>query len=270
MTFATGRTIGCRKTMVVVEEEEAGDVTPSWQIRVLGPIDLLTPSGPVSIGGRRPRMLIGALSIAATRTVAIDHLLDVLWGDDPPASAINTLHSNISRLRAVLGSDAIRLVDHSYRLGVCVENLDALEFERLIRAAGEDECPPARARDLCHRALALWRGSPFGDLGDVDPFRLEAIRLDELRLIAMETQLEAEMAMNHPELVIGALESAVRESPYRERLWFLLIEALAKAGRRVEALRACTELRELLGEVGLDGGPTLTALEDRIVQGLDS
>lgn len=243
--------------------------TPNWQIRVLGPIDLLTPTGTESFGGRRPRMLVGALCIAATRTVPVDHLVEVLWGDDPPESAMNTMQSYISRLRGLLGAEAIQTFDHSYRLDVCVDNLDALEFERLIRTATDDDCPPSQARDLCHRALALWRGNPFGDLADIDPFRLEAIRLDELRLIAMETQLEAEVGMNHPELVIGTLESAVEENPYRERLWLLLIEALARAGRRVEALRACAELRGVLGDVGLDGSPTLTALEDRIVQGTD-
>ena len=108
---------------------------------------------------------------------------------------------------------------------------------------------------------------PFGELADVDPFRLEAMRLDELRMLAMETQLEAELEMNHPELVIGTLEAAVQESPYREHLWLMLIEALTRNGRRREALQACHELRSLLGEIGLEPGTSLIALEDRIVQG---
>jgi DNA-binding SARP family transcriptional activator len=75
--------------------------------------------------------------------------------------------------------------------------------------------------------------------------------------------------LNHAELVIGTLESAVQENPYRERLWYLLIEALSRDGRRRDALEACSQLRRVLGEVGLEGGATLEALEDRIVQGVD-
>jgi DNA-binding SARP family transcriptional activator len=214
-------------------------------------------------------MLIGTLAMAAGRIVSTDHLIEVLWGDDPPESAVNTLQSYISRLRRLLGYDAIRMVDHGYQLQVDAEDIDALRFERLIRTALDDDCPPAESRALCHEALGLWRGIPFGDLADVDPFRLEALRLDELRMSAMETQLQAELALNHPELVIGALESSVQENPYRERLWFLLIEALSRDGRRREALEACSQLREVLGEVGLSGGARLSELEDRIVQGVD-
>lgn len=207
--------------------------------------------------------------MAAGRIVSSDHLIEVLWGDDPPESAMNTLQSYVSRLRRLLGDDSIRMVDHGYQLHVDAENIDALRFERLIRAAADDDCPPAESRALCHEALGLWRGVPFGELADVDPFRLEAIRLDDLRMLAMETQLAAELASNHPELVIGALESAVAENPYRERLWYLLIEALGRDGRRREALETCSQLRAVLGEVGLEGGARLAELEDRIVQGVD-
>lgn len=241
----------------------------AWTIRVLGPVDLQTPEGIVSFGGCLPRMLVGALAMAAGRIVSNDHLVEVLWGDDPPESAVNTLQSYISRLRRLLGYDAIHMIDHGYQLQVDTEDIDALQFERLIRAALDDATPPDVSRARCHEALGLWRGTPFGDLADVDPFRLEALRLDELRMVAMETQLEAELALHHPELVIGALDSAVQENPYRERLWYLLIEALSREGRRREALEACSRLRTTLGEVGLEGGPRLAELEDRIVQGVD-
>lgn len=251
-------------------ESDVAELHGDWTIRVLGPVDLATPDGIMSFGGRLPQMLIATLAIAAGRIVSSDHLIEVMWRDEAPASAVNTLQSYVSRLRHFLGREVIELADHGYLLNADVEQVDALRFEQLIRAATADDCAPQESRSLCHDALQLWRGMPFGELADVDPFRLEAMRLDELRMLAMETQLEAELEMNHPELVIGTLEAAVQESPYREHLWLMLIEALTRNGRRREALNACSELRSLLAEIGLEPGRSLIALEDRIVQGTDA
>ena len=236
-------------------------------IRVLGPIDVVTPSGPVAVGGRQARALLGALAVGAGHAVAIDHLYEVLWGDHPPESAYNTLQSYVSHLRHLLGADAVIRVDHSYQLTAGVENLDALLFERLVNEGSESRENPERCQHLGREALALWRGRPFGDLADDEGFRLEAYRLDELRLVAMELILEADVALGHHELVVGELESAVEEHPYRERLWYLLISALSQSERRVEALRVCARLRDELAEVGLAPTDQLIAMEQDIVAG---
>ena len=68
-------------------------------------------------------------------------------------------------------------------------------------------------------------------------------------------------------MALGELLAATEEQPYREHLWFLLIEALASHGRRVEALRACRKLRNVLAEVGVEAGEDLLSLEQRILQG---
>jgi DNA-binding SARP family transcriptional activator len=269
MTFATGLPARTDPTMGR-GEKDVSEPQACWTIRVLGPVDLATPDGIKSFGGRLPQMLVATLAIAAGRIVSADHLVHVMWGDDAPMSAPNTLQSYVSRLRRLLGHQTIQLADHGYRLSADVDQVDALRFEQLIRAATEEECPPREARSLCHEALELWRGTPFGELADVDPFRLEAMRLDELRMLAMETLLEAELEMNHPELVIGTLAAALRENPYREHMWLMLIEALARNLRRREALDACSEFRALLADAGLEPGPALIELEDRIVQGTDA
>ena len=236
-------------------------------IRVLGPIDVLTPSGPVAVGGRQARALLGALAIGAQHAVSVDHLCDVLWGDRPPVSADNTLQSYVSHLRGLLGRDAIVAVDHSYELNTGVDQIDALVFERLVGDAVESRDDPERCQRICRESLALWRGRPFGDLGDDEGFRVEAYRLDELRLLAMELALEADLRMGNDDLVVGELESAVKENPYRERLWYLLIMALARCGRRVEALRACERLRLELAELGLGPTDELASLERDILVG---
>jgi DNA-binding SARP family transcriptional activator len=156
------------------------------------------------------------------------------------------------------------MVDHAYLLDVDLDDVDALRFERLVDEAVAHREEPEAARRLSHEALDLWRGIPFGDLADEEPFRLEALRLDQLRLAAMELRIEADIALGRSELVVGALEAAVEELPYREHLWHLLIDALAADGRRVEALRACDRLRRMLGEVGLVPGDELRRREARI------
>lgn len=236
-------------------------------VRVLGPIDVQTASGVTPAGGHRQRALLGALVLAAGRAVPVDLLVDVVWGADPPRTAGNTLQSYVSGLRHVLGQHAVVRTDHSYGLDLDVVDIDALEFERLVRAADAARGDPERCWSLCREALGLWRGRPFGDLADTEPFELEGYRLDELRMVAMEMSLGAELGLGRHELVTGELESAVREHPYRERLWHLLIESLAVSGRRVAALRACHDFRAALGEVGVEPGDELSCLERRVLSG---
>lgn len=234
-------------------------------IRVLGPIDIETPEGEIAVGGRQVRALLGAFAIGVNHAVPIDHLKEVLWADDPPASADNTLQSYVSHLRGLLGVGAIIRRDHSYQLNATPSEVDATLFEAsVIRASALEKTPEERLHH-CREALQLWRGRPFGDLADDEAFKLETYRLEEMRLTAMEYSLEAELALGRHELIVGELESAVREHPYHERLWFLLIEALARSGRRVEALREVTHLRRTLSEVGLRVGNDIAELERRVL-----
>ena len=237
-----------------------------YVIRVLGPIDLLTPYGERSVGGLRMRAVLGALVISVAHAVPSDRLIDIVWGDSPPPTATITLQSYISRLRSLLGPDSIAHAEHSYEL-VAGHEIDALQFETLVVAAIDETHDLTGRKSLCREALSLWRGIPFGELADVDPFRLEALRLDELRLTAMELKLETELALGHSELLIGTLEAAVVEHPYRERLWYLLIHALAEADRRVDALRACARLRDILADVGLEPADRLQQREEEIASG---
>jgi len=156
--------------------------------------------------------------------------------------------------------------DHSYRLDVSRSQIDALCFEDLLTEAAASRSQPGRCQLLCRRALALWRGEPFGDLADAEPFHLEVIRLDELRVTTMELALETELALGGHEIAVAELEVAVQEYPYRERLWHLLIEALLRDDRRVEALRACHNFRDTLAGAGLEPGDELRRLEDHILR----
>lgn len=237
------------------------------KVRVLGPIDVLAGESVLPVGGHQPRALLGALVVGAGHAVPADSLQWVLWGDALPDAAAETMQSYISHLRRLLGAAAIVHADHSYELSTGVVDIDALEFERLVRAADRVRQDPELCRHECREAMRLWRGAPFGDLTDDDAFRVEARRLDELRLVAMEMGLEAELALGRHDLVVGELEAAVAEHPYREHLWLLLVMGLAQGDRRVEALRACRDLRRRLGDLGLGASTELAALEQKILAG---
>jgi len=240
-------------------------VSPNVFIRVLGPIDVVVAGSVVPITGRHARLVLGTLVVSLAHAVAAEHVAFVIWGDSPPRSAATSLQSLVSRLRTVLGADAIAYTNGAYVLTVDPDQVDAVRFERLALAAGDClASDPERTRDLCRQALALWRGAPFGDVADHDFAHLEAIRLDELRMTTMELQIEAELAMHRERWVTPTLEAAVEEYPYREGLWVLLVRALIATNRRRDAVDACSHLRRILGEIGLEPGPEMRHLETEL------
>ena len=234
------------------------------QVRVLGPVDVVTIAGPTPLGGPLERTLFAALVLSANRSVPTDQLAEILWGAAPPPSRDNTLQTYVSRLRHLVGTDRIRSHEHSYLLAVEPDEVDAVAFEQLVvdAATARLDRPGCLAR--CDKALAMWRGVAFGELAERDPFRLESIRLDEIRIFGVEMKLECQIALGREEIVVGALEALAEEYPYRERIWHLLMVALALSGRRTEALRACHVLRNHLAEVGLEPTAEIKRLEEAI------
>lgn len=238
-----------------------------FEVRVLGPIDVVVDEEPVLLGSMHLRKLLASLVVAANHAVSIDRLADILWGDSPPPSRDNTLQSYVYRLRHLICPEAITSEDHSYTLRVEAHQLDALRFELLVNQAVEQRQDAPACAGLAREALAVWRGDPFGDIADVDPFRLEALRLLELRLFAMELKLECDLAMGRHEMAIGPLQALVQEYPYNERLWCLLVDALASSGRRVEALARIERLTAVLAEMDLHPSSQIRDFEERLHQG---
>jgi DNA-binding SARP family transcriptional activator len=235
------------------------------EIRVLGPIEVIRDGAPVAVGGRNQRAALAALVLSLNRAVSTDTLALVVWGDEPPPSAHATLQTYVSHLRAVCG-DVIRFGDDCYTLAMEPQHVDLVAFERLVMEARRAiTADPERARTCAVEAMALWRGDPFGVLSDDEFIAVEAHRLDELRLEVMELRLEADIALGQCDAAIGHLEAAVEEHPFRERLWYLLMVALSRTGRRVEALRAYQRLRGLLAEIGLEPSQELRELEGDII-----
>ena len=153
-----------------------------------------------------------------------------------------------------------------YALELGAATVDAIEFERGVRAATGTEPSVARAR--LHDALSLWRGAPYAGFEDVEPLRAEQVRLEELHLQAIEAHAEALLACGEPNRAIAELDAFVLEHPLRAEAQATLMRALAATGREAEALRVFqAHRRHLVEELGLEPSPRLRRLEASIVRG---
>ena len=235
-------------------------------VRVLGPLEVWRGGAMVPIGGPKARITLGVLLAHRQSVVSVDRLADALWGDVPPESAVATIQSNISRLRKTLAPEVEILARApGYLLEAPPDRIDATRFAGLVRDA-TTAAMPAEVVELLGTALALWRGPAFGEFAHLDWARGDAVQLDELRLVAVETLLEARLALGEAGAVVGELERLVVDHPLRERFWRQLMVALYRTGRQGEALRQANQLRAFLGdELGLDLSPAARELEARIL-----
>jgi predicted ATPase/DNA-binding SARP family transcriptional activator len=234
-------------------------------VRVLGPLEAWRDGAAIAIGGPKARTVLAVLVANRSSVVSVDRLADALWGDDPPPSATATMQSNVSRLRKAL-APALDITARApgYVLDGPTDGVDAAQFEQLVADAAVAGSPEAVVA-LVERALALWRGPAFDEFADLDWARGEAVRLEELRLIAVERLVDAQLALGRSGAVVSELDRLVIEHPLRERFWRQLMVALYRTGRQAEALRRANELRTHLNELGLDLSPAARELESRII-----
>ena len=241
----------------------------SFELRLLGTVEAARGGARVSLGGPRQRALLALLAIQPGRPLAAERLVEELWHGTPPAGAATTLRSYLSRLRAALGDDAVIQADSgTYVLEVEPERVDARRFERLAGEGHEALARGAvgRAAERLRAALELW-GEPFAGLADGGALGLEAARLEEVRLHALEARIEAELALGGADELVEELETLVREEPFRERLWRHLMLALYRGGRQADALAAYRRARSLLvEELGVEPGEELKELEQAILR----
>jgi DNA-binding SARP family transcriptional activator len=235
---------------------------------LLGPLEMERAGQPVPLGGPTQRALLARLLLDANRTVPIDRLVEDLWGDAAPASAVKMVHIYVSKLRKELPGGVLVTRAPGYALVIDLEALDLTRFERM-REQGRAALVggfAAKAADRLREALALWRGPALGEFDE--PFAVvESARLEELRLSSVEDRIDADLALGRHAGLVGELESLVAASPLRERLWGQLLLARYRAGRQAEALAGYRELRELLTtELGIEPSPALRDLERRILQ----
>ena len=238
------------------------------EFRILGPFEARENGRALAIGTGKQRALLALLLLDAGDVVSTDRLIDALWGERPPASALNSVHIYVSQLRKVLGEGCLITSGHGYLLALEPEQVDLGRFERVLGegrellAAGEAK----RASEVLREGLALWRGPPLADLAS-EPFAQgEIARLEELHLEALEERIEADLALGRHGRLVPELGALVRANPLRERLRAQLMLALYRSGRQAEALETYRQARTtLVEEVGLEPGRRLQELERAIL-----
>lgn len=247
-------------------------VDGSWGIGVLGPLEVTVDGVPAALGARRNREVLAALTVDAGRVVPADVVLDRVWGEDGAGGSMSNLHAILSRVRTRLAeagiTDPIETRAPGYLLRVAPEQVDAHRFgallgsARRLLAAGDAEA----ARDTVQEALDLWRGPAYADVRSRFA-ELEASRLAEQRLAAVELRAELDLALGRHVELVGTLGTLVAEHPLREPLRRALMLALYRSGRQADALAAYDEGRAVLAdELGLDPGPELQRLHQLVLR----
>lgn len=238
------------------------------EYQLLGPLEVRRAGEPVVLTAPKVKALLVQLLLRADEVVPTEHLVDALWGEEPPESARKLVQVYVSQLRVALGTEEIETAAAGYRLRVSSTALDARRFETMredgARALADGN--PELALALTRRALSLWRGSALAGVAEEAAAAAEAWRLEELRLECTEDAADAELALGRHAEVIPDLRSLSSEHPLRERLRERLALALYRAGRQSEALAVLAEGRRvLLEELGLAPGRGHQDLERAIL-----
>jgi DNA-binding SARP family transcriptional activator len=244
------------------------------RFQVLGPLEvfdderLCTPTPP------KVRRVLALLLLRANRVVAMDSLIEELWGENPPLSATGTAQTYIYQLRKFLDPagrhDSEWLVTRppGYLTQIAPEQLDATEFESLSRQGLEQlqRGHPDVASDLLRRALDLWRGPCLDNVVRGPLLEAHAVHLEEQRMRTLELRIQADAELGRHRDLIGEIRALVRRHPLNEWFHGQLIVALSHSGRRGEALQAYQDLRRTLStQLGLDPQPELQRLQQEVL-----
>ncbi|MFF5097532.1 MULTISPECIES: BTAD domain-containing putative transcriptional regulator [Actinosynnema] len=241
-------------------------------MELLGPLRAWADPGEqseIALGPARRRAVFAVLAARANQEVTRQDLVDAVWGDQPPPTAVGALHTYVSGLRTALGEDRAALASGraSYCLHVPDDGLDTAGFERSrltgVRLLGAGDW--SGARTALTGALALWRGTALS--GVPGPFaEVERRRLAELRLGALEAHARAGLELGEHTEVLASLSALVAEHPGHESLRELVMLALLRSGRRAEALKSYQDARRALAGQGVEPGPALRALHQRVLR----
>ena len=235
--------------------------------RVLGPFEVVVDGCPTPFGGVRQRLVLAGLAANANAVVSTDRLIDIVWGDEPPTTAISTVQKYVHRLRASVGDQLLTRAP-GYLLRIDPGASDASRFESLLAAATQLSTA-GELRDaiaIFDEALGLWRGPAWAEFAEFAFARVEVARLDNLRASAIDDRTEVALAAGLHAEVIGELEATVAQYPLRERPRSQLMLALYRSGRQADAIRAYDVFRHYLDEeVGLEPSASLVQLADAIL-----
>jgi DNA-binding SARP family transcriptional activator/DNA-binding CsgD family transcriptional regulator len=254
-------------------------VTLAWRVgrvtsfRVLGPVEAWVDERRLTLGGPQQVKLLAFLLLHGNHAVSADAVIDAIWGSERDG-AVNRLRVGVVRLRKALarldGPDGSRLrtVSGGYVLDVRPNELDAETFAERVRDGlrALDEGDPTRASELLGDALGLWRGPPLAEVAFEDFAQAEIRRLEELRLTALETRIDADLQLGRHAGLIPELQALLADEPTRERVGGQLMRALYRSGRQADALEVYQRIRTRLAEdLGLEPGPAIRTIQEQVL-----
>ncbi|MET8771930.1 AfsR/SARP family transcriptional regulator [Streptomyces sp. NPDC004658] len=247
------------------------------QYRVLGPFSVAVDGEPRTPSAAKVRQVLALLLLRANQVVRQDSIIEELWGDRPPRSAVTTTQTYIYQIRRLLhparraahDDRTVRTVPPGYELSVGPGQLDSWEFESCVDRARAllDDGRVAEAARLLSRARSMWTGPVLADVTQGPVLRRYAARLEEKRNLAQELSLAADMRLGRHRELVAELKSLVMANPYHEWLHAQLMIALQRSGRRAEALAAFQQARRLLNEqLGIEPSGDLQRIHQDILK----
>ncbi|MFJ3659042.1 BTAD domain-containing putative transcriptional regulator [Streptomyces sp. NPDC090119] len=249
-------------------------------IQVLGTLGVREAGVSITPTAPKARRVLALLALRADQAVPVAALIEELWADNPPRSARTTLQTYVLQIRelittaleagdrrSVTAKDVLATHPGGYQLNSGGGRSDVWEFERLAglgyRAmdAGDHE----RAARVLREALALWNGAPFADLEPGPQLEIEARRLQESKLCALDQRIEADLRLGRHRELLAELTVLVSKYRTHENLHGQFMVALQRSGRRSEALDVYRRLRTtFVRELGLEPSPALSRLQHSI------
>ncbi|UOZ03042.1 BTAD domain-containing putative transcriptional regulator [Amycolatopsis sp. WQ 127309] len=239
------------------------------RFRVLGTLEARVHGDRVTLASPREQRALATLLLNPNAVVPVERLIDALWEDEPPATAVKQVRNCVSALRGRLGETGGMIVTDGpgYRLQTGIDDLDSLRFRRHVTVARglAGQAKLADAVKEIRDALALWRGPALDGLR-TSALAGRAAALDEQRFDAVELCADWQLRLGETGEVVRELTEFCGEHPMRELSHLLLMRALAKEGRYAEASTLFHGLRRRLAdELGVDPNPGLRRLHEQIL-----
>jgi DNA-binding SARP family transcriptional activator/DNA-binding CsgD family transcriptional regulator len=243
------------------------------RFHLLGPVRVLSDTSELDIGSRQQQLMLAALLTRAGSVVSVTELIDAIWDENPPASAVNVVHRYIGALRRLIEPDLpVRATGRyvtrqaaGYQLQVTTETLDLLRFRALVTQAGKAN-DPIRAVGLYTDALSLWRGRCAAGLDPTPHTQPAFLAIDAEFSHAVRDAADTALRTGQVRLVLPALRQASAQDPLDEAVQARLLLTLATDGRQAEAFDLFETVRRRLSEeLGVSPGAELLEAYDRLL-----
>ncbi|MFI6336925.1 BTAD domain-containing putative transcriptional regulator [Streptomyces sp. NPDC050535] len=243
---------------------------------LLGELYILYQGAELPFVAPKASQVLALLLLQANRPVDLQTIIEELWNGSPPRSAVTTAQTYIYQLRKMFHREVresaagilLTRRERSYLLRIQVDQLDVAQFEQAVGSArafldaGRVEEALARVQN----ALSIWRGRALADIPLGPHLEAHVVRLEDIRIQALELRVEAEMQLGRHREMIADLRSVTAAHPLNEWFYEQLMRALSLSGRRGEALQVYQDLRHLLGEeLGIDPSPALQRMQYEVL-----